>query len=159
MNTNFLKRPNLKTSMLLLALLIGMTSTAEDIEGQVCRVTCKVPHKVAPRPILNRALWLCFQMQPLIILLPWDSIPLALDLPPSSPLATEPEVPIMADIPADEPAAPVDTGNAYVGAIGGGYVPRSSPLGAPEIDPGAGLTAVLLLGGALCVMTGRRRVK
>lgn len=166
MNTNFPQRANLKTSMLCLALLSFAAHSAE-IEGKICTVRCVVPHKLAPRPILNRALWLCFQMQPLIIVLAAPSMALNLDLPPDVSLTPETKVPL-ADIPETiegggyvESGGHIETGSATVGVIstGGGYVVPSPPLGAPEIDPGAGLSAVLLLGGVLCVLTGRRRVK
>jgi hypothetical protein len=165
MNTNFPQRANLKTSMLCLALLSFAAHSAE-IEGKICTVRCVVPHKIAPKPILNKALWLCFQMQPLIIVLAAPSMALNLDLPPDVSLTPDPEKvpPTLADIPVIEGGGYVESvSNAVVGVVstGGGYVMPSppAPLGAPEIDPGAGLSAVLLLGGVLCVLTGRRRVK
>lgn len=154
----------MKTSMLCLALLSFAAHSAE-IEGKICTVRCVVPHKLAPRPILNKALWLCFQMQPLIIVLAAPSMALNLDLPPDASLTPETEKVPLADIPETiEGGGYAETaGNVVVGVIttGGGYIVPSppAPLGAPEIDPGAGLSAVLLLGGVLCVLTGRRRVK
>lgn len=147
--------------------LLSVAAHSAEIEGKICTVRCVVPH--APRPILNKALWLCFQMQPLIIVLAAPSMALNLDLPPDASLTPETKVPL-ADIPVTiegggyvESGGHIETGSAIVGVIGtgGGYVVPSppAPIGAPEIDPSAGLSAVLLLGGVLCVLTGRRRVK
>lgn len=143
-------------------------------DGKTCTVRCVTPHKAAPKPILNRALWLCIKSQPLIIVLGASSIALNLNLPPDVPLAPESQGSLDLSnslaIADEAPSGPIiskpepDTG-AYVGVIvgtGGGYYP--APFGhpipsvrAPEIDPGFGGSAITLLCGALAVIRGKRR--
>jgi hypothetical protein len=156
----------LKNAMMLCLCLLSFGAHAIEVDGKICTVRCVVPHKVVPKPILNKALWLCFQIQPLIIVLAAPSMALSLDLPPEVPLTPETveAVPPMLDIPEtiEGGGGHIDTGNPVVVGVfgtGGGYAPvgGGGPLiGAPEIDPSSGAAALTLLFGLLAVMRRRR---
>src|ERR1700761_1353563 len=112
------------------------------------KTVCVTPHK--PKPIaplvLDRMLYMCLYAEPLIIVLPADSIPMALNIPESPVLPEETfdapamDTPVVADVP------PESTGpNSWL--IAGAPSAPSGPsfMMAPELDANSTGSALTLL--------------
>lgn len=148
------------------------------VNGQACTVrTLCPPLHPKPKPItpvrLDQFLYMCMYLEPLIIVLPADGVPLTLDIPESPALPAE-----TFDAPAvDGPVittpttiVPPDAPQWFTWGAGGGWFDGGTDrvvaptytaphfMQAPEIDPAGTVSGVTLLAGLLAIVVGRRKL-
>lgn len=120
------------------------------IAGQACTVktVCVAPHKPAViKPlVLDQMLYMCLYLEPLIITLPADTVPMALNIPESPGLPDETfDAPVVADVvPSQGFWLPNLHGSA-------GAPPRLAMI-APELDGNSTGSALTLLAGGLWIV-------
>lgn len=151
---------------------LGSAHSAEAI--CTVKTVCVRPHKptVIKPIVLDKFLYLCLYSEPLIIVLPSESIPLSLNVPtsnyelPADPttLSTPAESPVVAaSTPSDDSSG--TSGGAYGEyGYGGGssFIPFTPtvnpPMRAPEMSVDGTTSGVLFLAGSLAVLlSGKRR--
>lgn len=146
------------------------------VNGQACtvRTSCPPLHP-KPKPIapvrLDQFLYMCMYLEPLIIVLPADSVPLTLDIPESPALPAEtfdapavdgPVITTPTIVPSDAPQW--FTWGILAPGFDGGTDRVVAPtytaphfMQAPEIDPAGTVSGVTLLLGAIVVLLSRRK--
>lgn len=118
------------------------------IAGQACTVktVCVKPHKPAViKPlVLDQMLYMCLYLEPLIITLPADTVPMALNIPESPGLPDETfDAPVVADV--------IPSQRFWLPNLPGSAAPRLAMI-APELDGNSTGSALTLLAGCLWIV-------